>query len=101
MNLRTFSSVPPQQGESPVNSLRFFCLFSQSELADKVGCITEIAVEAMQALSVDSMSTSTMSESIETFVGCNPTIRFDCNLIDLVLRLSHFALTTELPGPRH
>ena len=31
------------------------------------------------------MSTSVVSEKIVTFVGCDPTIRFDCNLIDLVL----------------
>ena len=27
------------------------------------------------------MSTSTVSANIGTFVGCDPTIRFDCNLV--------------------
>ena len=34
---------------------------------------------------VDSRSTSILRVNIETFVGCEPTIRFDCNLIDQVL----------------
>ena len=43
------------------------------------------SIKAMQALFVDSKSTSLVRQNIETFVGCDPTIRFDCNLIDLPL----------------
>ena len=42
-------------------------------------------IEDMRALFVDSISTSIVCENIGINGGCDPTIRFDCNLIDLVL----------------
>ena len=50
-------------------------------------CHARLSVEQLYrtAFVVDSRSTSIVSANIGTFVGCDPTIRFDCNLIDYVL----------------
>ena len=62
---------------------------SDTDLMVWKGCIlvTELSIDPVEqlyrtAILVDSRSTSMVSANIGTFVGCDPTIRCDCNLIN-------------------